>query len=226
MKQRRSMGMFYAALVLIAVGGITAIWIARQSNASRTAAREAGPVPVSTSGFDGWVMGSDSALVEIVEYADFECGACAHFSILTGPDIRDRLVASGRVRWRFRDFPLQGHPNSPLAHHAAACAGEQGRFWEMQEQIFYNQGRWARDRRPDRRIRDYARAVGLDLDQYDDCMDEQRYVGQIQASYQEGVAVGVNSTPSFVIGDLLVVGSLPYDSVVALVERAERRLQQ
>jgi protein-disulfide isomerase len=226
MTQQRSLRFFYIALGLIAIGGLIAIWMVRQSNAARTAAREAGPVPVNAAGFEGWVMGSDSAAVEIVEYADFECGACAHFSILTGPDIRDRLVASGRVRWRFRDFPLQGHPNSPAAHHAAACAGEQGRFWEMQEQIFYNQARWARDRRPGRRIRDYARAVGLDMGQYDDCMDEQRYVGQIQASYQEGLAVGVSSTPSFVIGDLLVIGSLPYDSVVALVERAERRLQQ
>jgi protein-disulfide isomerase len=95
----------------------------------------------------------------------------------------------------------------------------------MMERIFYNQSRWARDRRPDRRMKEYAEAVGLDLGQYDDCMDEQRYVGQIEAARQEGISVGVGSTPSFVIGGLLVIGSLPYDSVVRLVERAERALQ-
>jgi len=226
MAQSRNLKPFYIGLALIAIGGLAAIWMARSSNAARTAAREVGPVPVSAAGFEGWVIGSDSAPVEIVEYADFECGACAHFSVLTGPDIKSRLVASGRVRWRFRDFPLPGHANSPLAHHAAACAGEQGKFWDMMDRIFYNQSRWVRDRRPDRRIKEYAEAVGLDMGQYGDCMDEQRYVGQIEASRQEGIAVGIGSTPSFVIGGLLVVGSLPYDSVVSLVERAEQAAQQ
>ncbi len=104
---------------------------------------------------------------------------------------------------------------------AAACAGEQGRFWEMKDQLFFGQQSWARDRRPGRRFEKYAETIGLDMDQYEACVDADRYAAQIAAGREEGVAVGVNSTPSFLIGGLLVVGSISYDSVVALVRRAE-----
>ncbi|NIM52114.1 MAG: thioredoxin domain-containing protein [Gemmatimonadales bacterium] len=210
---------FYVGLGVVAVAGIAAIWWAKEGGSE---ARAVDPVPVSAGSFAGYVLGSDSAPVEIVEYADFECGGCAYFAILTGPDVKNRLVSTGRVRWRFRDFPLPQHRNAPAAHLAAACAGEQGRFWEMHDHIFFNQGAWVSDNRPARRFRDYARALGLDLDQYEACMDQQRYAARIQASKDEGVALGVNSTPSFIIGDILIPAALSYDSLVKLVERAER----
>jgi protein-disulfide isomerase len=225
MAQARSLKPFYIGLGLIAAAGLAAIWMARQSNAARTAAREVDPVPVNAAGFQGYVLGSDTAPVEILEFADFECGACGYFAVLSGPDVKSRLVNTGRVRWRFRDFPIDGHLNAPIAHQAAACAGEQGRFWDMHDQIFFNQSGWARDRRPARRLKEYARTVGLQMDQYDECMEQQRHTARIAAGKQEGLALGVNSTPSFIIGGVLVIGALPYDSVLALVERAERALQ-
>ncbi|MDH3571219.1 MAG: DsbA family protein, partial [Gemmatimonadota bacterium] len=114
-----------------------------------------------------------------------------------------------------------GHSQSPAAHMAAACAGEQGRFWEMADQLYFGQQAWVRDRRPTRRFEQYAEAIGLDVKQYEDCVDEDRYAAQIAAGREEGMTVGVNSTPSFLIGGLLVAGSISYDSVVALVRRAE-----
>ncbi len=219
MAQSMNLKPFYVALGVIAVGGAAAIWMARSSGSASEVDVE--PLPVGATSFQGHVLGSDTAKVEIVEYADFECGACAHFAILTLPDIKQRLVATGRVRLRFRDFPLPNHSKSPAAHMAAACAGEQGRFWEMKDQLFFGQQSWARDRRPGRRFEKYAETIGLDMDQYEACVDADRYAAQIAAGREEGVAVGVNSTPSFLIGGLLVVGSISYDSVVALVRRAE-----
>jgi len=220
----RSMNMkwFYAAFGVLVVAGAAWIWSSR----SGAAAVEVGPEPVTPTSFPGWVLGSDSAAVEIVEYADFECGACAHFAILTAPDIRKRLVATGRVRMRFRDFPIQGHEFSPIAHEAGACAGEQGRFWEMADEIFFNQATWVREGRPSKSFEDYAKALGLNMDQYKSCMKERRHAGDIEASRQHGLAIGVSATPSFVIGGLLVTGALPYDSIVRLVERAEARARQ
>jgi protein-disulfide isomerase len=219
MAQSVSMKLFYGAFGVLVVVGAAWIWSSRGGSE----AVEVDPVPVDPTSFAGWVLGSDSAPVEIVEYADFECGACAHFAILTAPDVRQRLVATGRVRLRFRDFPIQGHRYSPIAHQAGACAGEQGRFWEMADQIFFNQSTWIQDRRPARQFEDYARAIGLNMDQYDSCIKERRHAGDIEASRQHGLAVGVKFTPSFVIGGLLVAGALPYDSIVRLVERAEAR---
>lgn len=218
MAQQMNLKPFYAALVVLAAIGSGAIWISRGGGGETV---EVGPVPVSVSDFAGHVLGSDSAPVEIIEYADFGCGACAIFNILTGPDIKSRLIASGRVRLRFRDFMIPSHPNSIDAHMAAACAGEQGQFWPVADSLFFNQQAWMRDRRPERTFRRYAQSTGIDMGRFDDCVDSRRLQGRLEASKQEGLTLGVNATPSFVIGGLLVSSSLPYDSIVSLVERAE-----
>lgn len=213
----RGMRGFYLGLAAIAVIGVVGLWLARQ------AGRGAGPqvvdpVPLAAGAFEGHVLGSDSAPVTIVEYADFECPACAQFAVLTGPDIKQRLVATGRVRWIFRDFPLDGHRNAMPAHLAAACAGEQGQFWAMHDQIFFNHGRWVSEARPERRLRELARAVGLDGDRFDECLDSGRYRDRILASKQAGIERGVASTPTFEFNGLRVSGALLYDRVRAIVD--------
>jgi len=223
MAQSRNLKPFYIAFAAVAVVGAAAIWWARGSRATPV---EVGPTPVVGSDFAGYVIGSDSARVEIREYADFGCAACSHFAVLSGPDVRSRLVATGRVRVRFRDFVIPSHPGSPDAHMAAACANEQGQFWAMHDQLFFNQRLWARERQPDRQFRNYAEAIGLNMGSWNACMRDRRYAARIDAAKQEGIALGVDATPSFVIGGLLVSSAIPYDSIVVLVERAEARLGQ
>ena len=210
---------FYAVLGVIAVIGGGVIWWTTTGGGSETQFIEQ-PVPLNTAGFPGYVIGSDSAPVEIVEYADFQCPACGHFAVLSGPDVKQRLVQTGLVRWRFRDFPLEIHDKALVAHHAAACANEQGRFWEMHDQLFFKQREWSESSRPQRLFRDYAAGIGADPDQFEQCMDEQRYLARIQATRNEVMALGVGSTPSFDIGQFRVTGSIPYDSVKVLVDIA------
>lgn len=217
MAGRVNLRVFYAVLGLIAVGGSAAIWMASRSAGSGTQILDT-PVPVGTAGSPGYVMGSDSAPVELVEYADFICGACGAFAILSEPDIRQRLVAPGLIRFRFRGFPL--HQESLLPHHAAECAGEQGRFWEMHDQLMQNQSRWVADSRPLGKFREYAQAIGLDLEAYQACMDEGRFAAQLLATRDELAALNINSTPTFDIGNYRVVGAIPYDSVRTLVDLA------
>lgn len=220
MAQPVTLKAFYFGLVVVAVAGVAWIWSARSGGGPTTITE----VPAgTTAAHAGYVLGSDTAPVEIIEYADFQCPACATFTILTAPDVKRRLVATGRARWRFRDFPLPSHDKALLAHHAAACAGEQNRFWPMHDQLYLQQGRWASDRRPDRVFRDYAGIIGLDLGQYDACMEEQRYAARIMATKNEGQALGVNSTPSFIVGNQLIAGSVPFDTLAAMVERAANR---
>jgi protein-disulfide isomerase len=209
---------FYAVLVLIAlVGGAVMFWASRGVGGPQFIEK---PVPLNTATFAGFVIGSDSAPVEIVEYADFQCGACGYFAVLSGPDIKQRLVGSGLVRWRFRGFPLPGHDRSLMAHHAAACAGEQNRFWEMHDQLFFNQRAWVESTRPEREMRNLAVAAGVDAAAYEECMKEERYLARIQATKNEIAALGISSTPTFDIGRLRVSGSIPFDSVKALVDLA------
>ncbi len=215
----RDMKNFYIGIAVLAVVGAGAIWMVRTD--SQGAGPElVDPLPVTGESFPGYILGSDSAPVQITEFADFQCPACGQFAVLTAPDIKQRLVASGQVRFVFKDFPLDMHRNSVPAHLAAACADEQGQFWTMHDQIFFRQRDWAEVRRPERTFHGYARDLGLDLRQYDECMDSRRYAGRLARSRQDGAQLGVASTPTLIIGNLRVTGAIPYDSLTVLVNRA------
>ncbi len=214
---------FYLALALAAVAG--GGWLIYQAGRPPAAGPTGAVVPLPASdGFAGFTMGSDSAPVEIVEYADFECPACAQFATVQMPTVREQLVATGRVRWRFRDFPLPNHAFARYASHAAHCAGEQDRFWEMHDQLFHNHS-WAQTGRdPSRLFRELARSVGIDLDRYDACMKSARHAGRIEASKQEGDARGVNGTPTFFVnGRLLTTRSWGSDVFKSVVDSITSR---
>jgi len=171
-----------------------------------------------TSGFRGYIKGSPNAPIEITEYADFQCPFCQTFATLQMPTIDERLIQTGRVRWRYRDFPLQQHPFSRLAAHSAACADEQGKYWQQHQGIYEGQSEWSEARDAGAIFRNYAKANGLDLGRYDACMKSGKYAGRIQASYNEGVQVGVNSTPTLLIGDRLYKGRFDSDAIIKMVD--------
>ena len=188
---------FYVLLALVAVAGGGAMWYsARRKPAPPPVVA---PVAAATDGFRGYTLGVESAPIEVTEYSDFECPFCASFATVQMPVIREQLIAAGKLRWRYRDFPLPTHRYSRFAALVAQCAGEQGKFWEMHDQLFEHH-QWAQTGNDPRSLfRDFARAVGLDLDKYDACVDGQRYAGRIEASVQEGEAAGVRGTPSFYV---------------------------
>lgn len=170
-----------------------------------------------TSGFRGYLMGSDSAPVEITEYADFECPGCAQFEAVSWPDVKSRLIDSGKARWRYRDFPLPVHPNSRLVAHSAACAADQGKFWEMKAGLFLNQTERSTVRNPLGMLRDVAAQAGVNTSTWQTCMESAKYAGRIEASSQEAMQVGVQYTPSFLIGGRIYTG-LSGDAMVQLVD--------
>jgi len=171
-----------------------------------------------TAGFRGYLRGSDSAAVEITEYADYQCPYCQTFATLQMPTIEERLIRTGRLRWRYRDFPLQQHQWARLAAHSAACADEQGKYWRQHDRIYEGQAEWAAARDAGDHFREYARANGLDLGRYDDCMESGKYAGRIQASSEEGSRLGVGSTPTLRVGDRLYQGRIDSDAIARLVD--------
>ena len=152
----------------------------------------------------GIVKGSPDALVEIVEFADFECPGCAYFATLTEPDVMNRLVATGEVRFRFMDFPLYDiHMNAVAAHNAAHCANEQGKFWEYHDLLFQTQDRWngQATRAPRGVLKELAGSAALDVKAWEECFDSERMLPQILANRREGERRRVGGTPTFIIGD-------------------------
>ena len=181
--------------------------------------------PSDTSGFRGYLKGSPDAPVEITEFADYQCPFCQTFATLQMPTIEERLIKTGRVRWRYRDFPLQQHPFARLAAHSAACADEQGKYWDQHQRIYEGQSEWSAIRDAGPIFRNYAKAAGLDLNRYDACMKAGKYAGRIQASYNEGVEVGVSSTPTLLASGRLYRGRFDSDAIIKLVDSLAPRRQ-
>jgi protein-disulfide isomerase len=200
------MNRFYVMLGALAVAcGALVFYLLRANPSAPQAATEV-PVTVVDDGFRGYTLGSDTARVEVTEYSDFECPFCASFAAVQMPTIKEQLIATGKVRWRFRDFPIPGHLYGRYAAHAAHCAGEQGKFWEMHDQLFYNHG-WAQTgKNPTGLFRDFAKAAGVDLTRYDACMDSGRYASRIEFSRQEGLQRMVDGTPTFYFNGVKFTG--------------------
>jgi protein-disulfide isomerase len=208
---------FYAVLVGLAVLGLGALGFLMSRPRVTSIPANVTIQPSDTAGFHGYVKGSESAPVEITEYADYQCPFCQTFATLQMPTIEERLIRTGRLRWRYRDFPLQQHEFARLAAHSAACADEQGKYWEQHDRIYEGQGEWSAGDAGDH-FREYARAIGLDLARYDECMRSGKYAGRIQASVEEGARAGVSSTPTLLVGGRLYQGRIDSDAIRRLVD--------
>ena len=214
---------FYAVLGLIAVAA--AGFIIFQMSQARSSGVITIDPNMTLPEASGYVLGNANAPVQVIEFADFECPACASFATLTEPDMRKRLIETGQVSFRFMDYPLAIHQNTWDAHFAAACANEQGKFWEMHDQIFQTQDQWngTVTNRPKAVLSRLAREVVPDYGQWEECYDSQKYKLNIAANVREGDRRNVPSTPTFVIGDKLIPGAIGYDQLKAYVDSALAR---
>jgi protein-disulfide isomerase len=177
---------FYIGLALVAVLGVAGLsYATTQSAKSRIITLDPSLPPVTSQGY---VLGNPNAAVELVEFGDFECPACGSYAELAEADVRARYVNTGKVRFRFIDFPLAGHQNTLNASNAAACADEQGKFWEMHDLIYSTQNEW-------------NGITGIDAAKFDDCLDTRRMLPKVQSHLKLANDRGIASTPTFIIGN-------------------------
>jgi protein-disulfide isomerase len=213
---------FYWVIGIIAVVGVAAL--SYVSSKPKSGPRDAvyGPDTTNAGPAKGYLMGRPDAPVRIIEYADFECPACAGFATITEPDVRKRIIDTGLASLTFYDFPLTMHPNTVPASHAAACADEQGKFWSMHDRIFQSQDEWngQATNNPKSFFKRYANEVGLDIGRWESCYDSKRYQQRISANLADGLRRGVNSTPTFIINDKIYPRSMSYDEMKAVVDAA------
>ncbi len=159
---------------------------------------------------DDWrVQGAADAPVTIVEYSDFQCPYCVRYSTETYPQIREQYIDTGQVRYIFRHFPLQFHSEAQPAAQAAECAGEQGKFWEMHDALFENQGEWAGNAEPVAVFVDLAEELGLDGAGFEACLTSDKYAAKVQEDLAAGAAEGVTGTPAFRINGVALSGAQP-----------------
>ena len=211
---------FIWLLGLIALVGVAALgYVAAKPKSSSVQTLESADT-TNAGPAQGYVIGKVDAPVKIVEFADFECPMCGGWATVTEPDVRTRIINAGLANLTYYDFPLTQHRNTLAASNAAACADEQGKFWQMHDRLFQAQDEWngeATDS-PKAFFRRYAGEAGLDVPKWESCFDARKYQKRIAANLAEGLRRGVNSTPTFLIGNRLYPGMRSYDELKGLVD--------
>lgn len=145
------------------------------------------------------VKGPDSAKVTVVEFSDFQCPACksAHFQLT---NLFDKY--GDKIKFVYRDFPLMGkHPDALPAAVAATCAGEQGKYWEMHDQLFRAKSLKEND------FKGFAKQLALDGAKFEACIKKPEHATEVMKDLEDGQKYGVNSTPTFYVNGYLVVGA-------------------
>src|SRR3954466_691794 len=210
---------FFWILGLIALIGVAALGYVASRPKSSTVVADVADTP-NAGPAQGYLIGKVDAPVKILEFADFECPSCGGWATVTEPDVRSRIINAGLANLTYYDFPLTQHRNTIAASNAAACADEQGKFWQMHDRLFQAQDEWngeATDA-PKAFFKRYAGEVGLDVAKWETCFDGRKYQSRINANLADGLRRGVNSTPSFVIGNKLYAGMQSYDALKRLVD--------
>jgi protein-disulfide isomerase len=151
-----------------------------------------------------------SGEVQVVEFGDYQCPACAQAHPVTKKIIEEY---KGKVTFVFRHFPLiQIHPNALPASKAAEAAGEQGKFWEMHDKLYDNQQVWSVMADPTNTFSNYASELGLDEEKFKIALKSEAIAERIDQDQSDGYAVGVSSTPTFFVNGK-VIRQFDYDSL-------------
>ena len=166
----------------------------------------------------GLSWGPESAPVKIIEYSNFGCSHCRDFAENQGKQLRQEYEAGGQVRFDFKPFSL-GSSEPDDAANAALCAADQGRFWDYHDYLFSQQG-VSSDSFGKAALKQYGSQLGLDMGKFTPCVDRSEHLDQVHQTSQEGMAKGVNSTPTFYINGQQVLGAVPYAELKAQVDAA------
>lgn len=209
-------------VVILAVLVATALIYPNLESSGKISTVEAYPRP--TTG--GTAMGDPNAPVRLDVFEDFQCPACVHYTEEVEGRIAEAYVATGQVYYVFHHYPFLDSNStgkeSQQAANASMCAAEQELFWEYHDILFANWNGENAGAFRDKRLMAFAETLGLDMDLFSTCFEENRYLEEIQADYNLGIEMGVRGTPSvFVNGQHITPGFVPgFEDVQQAVEAA------
>ena len=149
--------------------------------------------------------GGKNAKVTIVEFADFQCSACAHATKVV-KQIQKKY--GNKVKIVFKNFPLAFHKDAFKAAEAGLCAQEQGNqyFWKMYDSMFADQAGLQVEG-----LKDKAKKAGLDMKKFSSCLDSSKFAGKVKDTLDEGQKVSVRSTPTFYVNGVQMSGAQPIE---------------
>ncbi|WP_433310043.1 DsbA family protein [Micromonospora sp. CA-269861] len=156
--------------------------------------------------------------VTLVEFLDFECESCA----AAYPAVKHVLATyQDRITFVVRYFPIPSHPNADLAARTAQAAANQGRFSAMYNQLFENQTSWGHKEQAQTEVfLGYARALGLDMPRFQRDLDDPATAARVAKDKADGMAAGVQGTPTFFLNGQKLTDLRGQDDLVAAIDAA------
>ena len=162
---------------------------------------------------DDPVFGAADAPITIIEFSDYECPYCRKWHVEVWPQLQ--AAYADQIRLVYRDFPLTNiHPNATPAAEAANCAQEQDMYFPYSEKLFemtLNLGATT--------YQSYAEELGMDMDAFNECLESDRYLAEVEADYQYAAELGIHSTPTFFVNGIPVVGAQPFEVFKSLIDK-------
>ena len=144
------------------------------------------------------ILGDSSAPITLVEFGDYQCHYCNVFFQSIEKEIIKNYVETGKVKIIFKDYNIIG-PDSINASHGAHCAEEQGLFWEYHDILYSNwtgeNNGWASGAN----LANYAQEIDLEMNQWTDCMSQQKHSKTILDSNEDAKKLQLTGTPAFFV---------------------------
>jgi protein-disulfide isomerase len=154
---------------------------------------------------DGLVIGNADAPVTVVEWGDYQCPACGNWARGSEAQLVSEYVATGKVRYEYRDMAFLGDESVDAAE-AARCAGDQDRYWDYHKTLFYNQSGENQGAFAKARLIEMARGLNLDEEQFTSCFNDGTHADAVQETERQANSAGVNSTPTFYVNGEQITG--------------------
>jgi len=154
---------------------------------------------------DDTIKGSKDSPVTVIVFSDYQCPYCEKFFTDTLPLIEKNYINTGKVRFVYRDFPLDFHQYAKKAAEASECADSQGKFWEYHNKLFENQNSLDIVS-----LKQYAKDLSLDETKFNDCLDSGKMTAEVQKDIEDGMTNDISGTPTFFINGIKLVGAQPY----------------
>ena len=168
------------------------------------------------------VLGSENASVTIIEMGDYQCEMCKRWNDNTRPKIIENFIDTGKANLVFIDLPILG-PDSHTAAEATYCADDQGKYWDYHLTLYNYQDHMNSGWANAERLKAFAFGLGLSMNEFEECLDSDKYKQHVKLNLQKAKSSGANSTPTFIIvnaaGDQKQIrGAQPYSVFEQVIE--------
>jgi protein-disulfide isomerase len=175
----------------------------------------------------GRTMGDPNAPVKVEVFEDFQCPRCKDYSDTVEKSlVESDYIVSGQVYYIFRHYPFIDQNVAGKESHQAAsasmCAAEQESFWDYHDMLFVNWNGENQGAFIDKRLSAFAESLGLNMEQFNSCLKENKYEDEINSDYDLGLRLGVQGTPTVFVNESAVTpGYVPsYEDIQQAIEAA------